>query len=86
MIYWICWYLFCNIPVLAIDSTGMIVYFFPIFPFDPPENIRKKLILMFSGGSKGNIGKARVKTNALQSTSASKILKKIKASGGLTCL
>ena len=41
---------------------------------------------MFSGGSKGNIGKVRVKTNALQSTSASKILKKIKASGGLTCL
>ena len=28
-----------------------------MFPFDPPENIRKPL---FSGGSKGNIGKERV--------------------------
>ena len=27
-----------------------------MFPFDPPENIRKpKFFLMFSGGSKGNI-------------------------------
>ena len=33
-----------------------------MFPFDSPENIRKskgfmKVFLMFSGGSKGNIGK-----------------------------
>ena len=31
-----------------------------MFPFDPPETIRKP---MFSGGSKGNIGKKRVKKN-----------------------
>ena len=38
--------------------------FFPMFPFDLSENIRKPLVffgfLMFSGGSKGNIGKKRV--------------------------
>ena len=30
-----------------------------MFPFDPPENIRKPLILMFSGGSKENNGNKR---------------------------
>ena len=36
--------------------------FFPMFPFDPPENIRKpKVFLCFQGGLKGNIGKKRVK-------------------------
>ena len=35
--------------------------FFPMFSFDPPENIRKPLgFLMFSGGSKGNVVKKRV--------------------------
>ena len=34
--------------------------FFPMFPFDPPESIRKPKVL-FSGGSKGNNGKKRVK-------------------------
>ena len=28
-----------------------------MFPFDPPENIRKPGFLMFSEGSKGNIGR-----------------------------
>ena len=36
-----------------------------MFPFDPSENIRKpnqaKRFLMFSGGSKRNIGKKKVK-------------------------
>ena len=34
---------------------------FSIFPFDPPENTRKpKVFLIFSGVSKGNIGKKKV--------------------------
>ena len=32
-----------------------------MFPFDPSENIRKSLLLMFSGGPKWNIGKKMVK-------------------------
>ena len=41
-------------------------HFFPMLPFDPPENIKKttprkhqkiKVFLMFSEGTKGNIGK-----------------------------
>ena len=32
-----------------------------MFPFDPPENVKKPPFLTFSGGSKGNIGKERVK-------------------------
>ena len=38
---------------------------FPMFPFDSPEKIRKPF-LMFSGGSKGNIGKERVKNNVFR--------------------
>ena len=34
-----------------------------MFPFDPPENIRKPK--MSSGGSKGNIGKKRVKSQKI---------------------
>ena len=30
------------------------------FPFDPPENRKSKGSLIFSGGSKGNIGKKTV--------------------------
>ena len=37
-----------------------LTFSFPMFPFDPPENIRKPF-LMFSGGSKENIRKERVK-------------------------
>ena len=32
-------------------------FFFTMFPFDRPENIRKPCFLMFSGESKGKIGK-----------------------------
>ena len=47
---------------------SILTFFFPMFPFDPSENTRKpkvsvvtKGFLMFSDGSKGNIGKKRVK-------------------------
>ena len=48
----------------------MLTFFFSVFPFDSPENIRKtkgflKVFLMFSGGSKGNIGKKRFKVETL---------------------
>ena len=36
--------------------------FFPVFSFDPPKNT--KGFLMFSGGSKGNIGKKRVMSHS----------------------
>ena len=35
-----------------------LTFFFPMFPFDPLENIRK---LLFRGWSKWNIGKKKVK-------------------------
>ena len=35
-----------------------LTFFFPMFPFDPLENIRK---LLFTGGLKWNIGKKKVK-------------------------
>ena len=32
--------------------------FFPMFPFDPPENIRKRLVFRyFQGDQKGTLGK-----------------------------
>ena len=35
-------------------------YFFPMFPFDPPENISKSFgFLMFSGESKGDNASAK---------------------------
>ena len=42
---------------MAIRAMMALTLFFPMFPFDPPENIRKPGFLMFSGESKGNIGK-----------------------------
>ena len=34
--------------------------FFPMFPFDPPENLRKpKVFWYFQGGLKENIGRKR---------------------------
>ena len=43
-------------------SVNSLTLSFSMFPFDPPENIRKpKVFMMFSGGSKRNIGKKRVK-------------------------
>ena len=54
-----------------------------MLPFDSPENIRKPLIplktfnlLMFSGGSKGNIGKKRIKANEILMTTQLFIFKK----------
>ena len=49
-----------KLPLLPRNSTTIetersLTVFFPIFPFDPPENI--------SGGSKANIGKKRVKVS-----------------------
>ena len=42
-----------------------LIPFFTMFPFDPPENIRKPQktfgFLVFPGGSKGNIGKESTK-------------------------
>ena len=46
--------LFKNARTTYNEST----LFFAIFPFNPPENIRK--LKRFSGGSKGNIGKKRI--------------------------
>ena len=45
----------------------------PVFPFDPSENMRKSLyfvfvFVMFSGESKGSIGKTRVNTEHLLQT------------------
>ena len=38
-----------------------LTFFFPVFHFDPPENIRKpKFFYCFQGESKGSIGKKRV--------------------------
>ena len=31
--------------------------FFPMFPFDPPENIRKPLVFCFQGDQKGTLGR-----------------------------
>ena len=46
----------------AVFEQLTLTLFFPMFPFDSHENIRKpKGFLMFSGGSKGNIGKKKVK-------------------------
>ena len=43
-------------------SRVPLTLFFPMFLLDPPENIIKTFgFLMFSGGSKGNIEKERVK-------------------------
>ena len=50
----ICFYLFTFFLHLTIS--------FSMFSFDPPENVRKTFgFLIFSGGSKRNIGKKRVK-------------------------
>ena len=36
----------------------MLTVFFPMFPFDPPENIRKpKAFLCFQGDQKGTLGR-----------------------------
>ena len=43
----------------GLASVNQINHLLPMFPIDPPENIRK-LFLIFTGGSKGNIGKKRV--------------------------
>ena len=43
-------------------SVNSLTLSFSMFPFEPPENTRKpKVFMMFSGGSKRNIGKKRVK-------------------------
>ena len=39
----------------------LITLSFPMFPFDLLENIRKPRLSDVSGGSKGSIGKKRVK-------------------------
>ena len=39
---------------------SILILFFPMFPFDPPENIRKPSVGS-KGGSKGSIGKKRFK-------------------------
>ena len=56
-----------SILLLNTLKTGYIrlTLFFPMFPFDPTENIRKpKVFWCFQGGSKGYTGKKRVKTFA----------------------
>ena len=41
--------------------ANLLTFFFPMFHFDPPKNIRKPLgFQMFSGESKGKIGKKMV--------------------------
>ena len=52
---------------VVIKISFALILFFPMFPFEPPENIRKlkvfrgiKGFLMFSGESKASIGKKRV--------------------------
>ena len=50
--------IFLNILEAEVDCKAFVLTLsFPIFPFFPPENIKIKCFLMFSGGSKGNIGK-----------------------------
>ena len=41
------------------NTASLIILYFPMFPFDLPEKIKPEGF-MFSGGSKGNIGKKRV--------------------------
>ena len=56
-----------SILLLNTLKTGYIrlTLFFPMFPFDPTENIRKpKVFWCFQGGSKGYAGKKWVKTFA----------------------
>ena len=48
---------------LILRKIFHLTLFFPMFSFDPPESIRKTGFLMFSGGSKGDTGKERVKMN-----------------------
>ena len=38
--------------------------FFPMFPFDPPENIRKPLVFCFQGDLKGALGRKGLKHTA----------------------
>ena len=50
--------IFFNISEAEVDCKAFVLTLaFPMFPFDPPENIKINFFLMFSGGSKGNIGK-----------------------------
>ena len=47
---------------MRIASRAALTLFFPMFPFDPPENIQKPISFLFSGGLKGNHEKRRVKS------------------------
>ena len=55
--------------------------FFPMFHFDLPESIRKPKFSKFSGGSKGNIDKKRIKE--LQELTITILLKPQQVWGGV---
>ena len=75
------------------DGCETLIFFFPMFPFDLPEDIRKPKVLWspwkhqktksfqkFSGEWKGNIGKKRIKTNWYSETNITSLcLKKLNA-------
>ena len=42
-------------------GVKLLTLFFPMFPFDPPENIRKPLVFWsFQGDQKGKVGRKRL--------------------------
>ena len=44
--------------VLYLEDKGLLTLFLPMFPFDPPENIRKPLVFWcFQGDQKGTLGR-----------------------------
>ena len=62
--------------VTRVSLRIYLTHFFPVFLFDPPENIRKLYgFLMFSGGSKRNIGKKWVKVGLCSRSFPVKLMK-----------
>ena len=46
-------------------KLGYLTLFFPMFPFDPPENIRKPLVFcFFKGDQKGALGRKGLKSKS----------------------
>ena len=54
-------HLFFDLPVFLFFKILALTLFFPMFPFDPPENIRKpKVFWCFQGDQKRTLGRKRL--------------------------
>ena len=63
----LCIYMYVCIYMYIYIYIYVYVCIFPVLSFDSPKSTRKaKGYLMFTGGSKGNIGKKRVKNFSFQ--------------------